>query len=464
MRWERAGPNPLLPLPLWRFVRPLWIGVAVLFVAVAVTALLSLEAPEPPVSAEAAEVWHVASSTSVSERFCGDCHYGLTEMWNAAWMQSDRNWTLTVEPAYTEAPLLAVQVASAEEDLLLAGGDWDSFDWRVGETRRSSFLVPEGATSVFVRLHGTGPDDANFVAATNLLGSRPNDAVTQLVLVAPDGSRIEAPGPQSDLKVLIVPAQAGSWTVEATLVSGDSPVGVGWVLWEALGGDVVPEVLTRSAAPSWTFEGNASGAPPSVWLRVRPHHDHAPYEHTDWDAFDVSPFVTRFEAAPGPEPLVRAWNATAIDALWAGQTERVVLERSGSFRGVYLDEEGHNDPGIGSSYPAFGSMGDPVWPGTALMRFEVSWSPAVDVPGMGVRFSPAHTTYFFDATLVSSAPGSAVFEALVQPEWWEEPDQVLAWLDPEHVTSYWDIATRISGEGAEAHAVDWELRVVTLRA
>ncbi len=445
-------------------MRPLWIGLGILVLAVSVTALLTMDSSDPPSPISEPELWHVASSTAVSERFCGDCHYGMTEMWDTVWTQDNRNWTLTVSPAYTEAPLLAVQLASNETDLVLAGGDLTPFEWRQGETVSQSFQVPEGASAVFVRLHGSGPTQEQVVTATNLVAMRPHDAVTQLVVVAPDGTRTEAPGPQADLKALTLLAQPGEWTLEATLVSGDSPVGTGWLLWEALGGDVVPEVLTRSESPSWTFEQNDTEGPPSVWLRLRPHHDHAAYEHTDWDAFDVSPFTTQFVGRAGLEPISVGWNETSIDSLWGSKSEQIVLTRSGTFMGAYVDEEGHNDPGFGSSYPAFGSMGSPVWAGTKSMRFEVTWEPAIEIPGMGVRFSPADTPYFFDAQVVSAEAGKAVFETSVQPEWWEEPDQVLAWLDPEHVTSYWDIAARIIGEGPQFHRVDWNLEVTAIRA
>lgn len=448
-------------------MRPLWTGLALAAVAATVALVVSLDGPADPPPDPDDPTWHVAGSTTGTDRFCGDCHYGLTEMWDATWTRAERNWSLEVAPAYLEAPLWTVQVTDSKEGLVLAASDWLTFDWRAGETWSTTFQVPEDATAVFARLHGTGPDEPERPAGVPDLGRalamRPNDAVTALRLVAPDGTEHDADGPDADLKMLTVPAQAGSWSLHATLLDGDLPAGVGWASWEALGGEVVAGVPSRSEPLRRTFEGNGTGAPPELWLRLRPYHDHAPYEHTDWDPYDASPFVTRFTAAPGPEPPERVWNRSAVDALWGGAGERVVLERTGSFTGAYVDGEGHNDPGLGSSYPGFGSLGDPVWPGTGTVRFEVTWEPELDLPGMGVRFSPAGIPHFLDATEAERGPGRAVFETAVQPQWWEEPDQVLAWLDPDRVTSYWDIAPLLRGEGPQAHSVDWRLRVVAER-
>lgn len=408
--------------------------------------------------------WHAAPTVTATDRFCGDCHYGLEEFWTATWIPDAGggpvgNWTLEVAPRYPEAPLHAVQVVEDGTTVLWESGRLEA-QWTPAQVWTEIVEVPEGAGALFARVHGEPLESTGFAE----LQMVPTDYVTALALVAPDGTRHEAAGPEQDLKILTIPdPEPGAWALEASLLGGDAPaaLGVAWI--EVLAGDVVPVMQSVSGGRTWTFPANGTGAPPEVQVRVQPHHDHALFENADWDAYDSSPFLIGFAPAPGLAPASPAWNETDIEAIWGGAAEKVVLERSGSFLGAYVDEPGHNDPGFGSSYPAFGSLGDPVLPGTTEVRFEMTWTPPLELPGLGVKFSPAGTPYFFEPAGVERSAGRAVFEATVPPLWWEAPDQTLAWLSDE-VTSYWDVAPFLAdAAGPRVVAVDWALRMTLVR-
>ncbi len=411
--------------------------------------------------------WHANATYSFTNRFCGDCHYGLTEMWRADWTPVEEAnvtvaWDLAVSPQWPDADLYAVQVSLNEGALVL----WESGERRqevlLGETWSWTFDVPDGASAIFARLHGQGPEapaDCRIVAAC------PNDYETALALIDPDGQRTASEGPETDLRLLTVMDPApGVWTLEAVLEAGESPRAQAVAFVDVLGGNVTPH-LHGTDQVVHRLPAGPTGAPPSAWLRLQPHHDHRLYENIDWDLYDSSPFVVAFEARPGPAPGPRVWSAEEIEEVWNGQSAKVFLEREGSLAVAYVDEPGHNDPGVGGSYPGFGPLGNPVPHGAARVEFELTWSPPTAEPNFGIRFSPAGTPYFFDAVAVGREPGRALFETTVEPEWWEEPDQVLAWLDPDRVTGYWDVAPRLVEEpgAARAAVLDWHLTATAVR-
>lgn len=410
--------------------------------------------------------WRMSSEVVAGERFCGDCHYGMERFWDARWQAGNASgtgapaatWDLTVRPAYPEAPLHAVQVLAAGEAPVAAALGPVAHDWSIGETWREELDVPADATAVFARVHAS-PAPGAAATVTGATANRQNTYTTSLALVAPDGTRTVADGPDQDLKALTVPAVPGTWALEATLVDGmTGAVGTMWA--EALRGEVLAEVPAEGAR--FMFAANATGAPPPTDLRLRPFHDHDPYENTDWDLYDMSPFLEAFRPVTGAPPDPPAWTQARIEALWDGARERVVLERSGTFAAAYVDEEGHNDPGAGSDYPYFTLPGDPVPPGTSLLRMELTWSPPVDEPALGIRYSAHGSPYFHDAEAVERHPGRAVFEVPVRPHEWEDPDQTMAHTDTDRPISHWDIAPRLKAD-AWAGVLDWDLVVTAAR-
>lgn len=447
----------------WSLILP-----AVAIIVVAFAALLMLGGDDAPIDeVDEDKEWHQASSIAVQMGFCGDCHYGMEEMWNAAWTADDDLWTLQVSPRFPEAPLYGVQVLPADTGPVAGDPIDQTAQMAWGDVMTATLDVPDDATGVLVRFHGAPPEALPPELAVTY--NQPNDYATTLAVVAPDGTRHDVQGPEEDLKIGVFAgdtAMAGQWRIEASIASGEFPVATGVLHAEALRGQIAPELSTLADTWSQEYVADPDGAPPAVTLRLWPYHDHAEFENTDWDSMDSTPFAVTYTPTTGPAPSPRTWNETAIDALWDGDTERVVLDRSGSRQDIYVQEPGHNDPGLGGSYPSFGPLGDPVWPGTATARFDLSWEPAVEAPDFKVRFSPANTVYFFEPEELERSPGQAVFEIAVQPAWWEEPDQVLAWLDPDQVTSYWDIASYWDGAEGEPQLdiSDWHLRVTTNRA
>lgn len=408
--------------------------------------------------ADTDRAWHLSSEIVTQPGFCGDCHYGMEEMWRAEWAQEAGNWTLTVAPRFTEAPLYAVQVG---DDPVLDSSGWQSAEWVLGDTHTVPFDVGEAAQHVLVKVYGSGPENM----ALDLSANRADVVHTALALVAPDGTRYDAEGPEQDLRIVTAPAQAGTWEAQVTFVDGGAPTGSVHVLHETLLGDLVPRLGWGEEA-TFTFPANATGAPPATTLRVQPYHEHAPFQNTDWDPYDSTAFLVGYAPQPGPWPEPRTWNETAIDALWDGRDEHRFHAFSGSFQGAYLDSTGHNDPGIGGSYPGFAAPdGDPVLPGTERVRLELSWSPAIDEPALRVKMSPANWPYFFHPNATERGPGFAVFEVPIQPLWWEEPDQTLEWYEPGVVRSYYDIAPYLKEDGSvHAAAFDWHLEAFAVRS
>ncbi|MGB0653633.1 MAG: hypothetical protein ACPGQL_10585 [Thermoplasmatota archaeon] len=441
-----------------RLLPVLLLVAVVLGVAVAVLVWPAPEGPEPSLGQP---VWHANGTVSFTDRFCGDCHYGLHRMWEATWSQPDNaTWQLDVVPRYPEVSLFAVHVAPGNDAPLDAATRYDLELWAPRQPWAFDIDVPEGAGGLFARVHAQPATREGFAQ----LESEPNDYVTRLTLVAPDGTAHGADGPDPDLNMIAVPDPApGTWRFEAYLVAGDLPVAAGVAFTEILAGNVTPR-LSDLDVGTWTFPAGPDGEPPEVTLGLRPHHDHAPYENSDWDLYDASPFQEHFRPVQGPAPSPagpETWNRTAIDALWGGDTERVLTERSGSFTGAYLEGGGHNDVGLGSSYPGFGLPGDPVPPGTERVRFELTWEPAVPGWDLGLRFSPHGTPYFFVPEELTRDDGAATFQTEVSPLWWEHPEQRRFYADGP--VSDWDIApTPPSGE-LVVHDVTWRLTVVAER-
>ncbi len=428
----------------WEVVRFLLLLVAV---ATAGCLWLDAETPEPePV----ARSWHLSSDVVVQEGFCGDCHYGMTEMWLADWEQDALGWNLTVRPRWVEAPLVAVQVGS-----LLEASGWHAAEVGIGETHTVSFDAGD-ADHVLFKAYGSGP--AHDVLA--LSANRQDVVVTKLVLTAPDGTAYDATGPEEDLRIVIAPGAPGTWQAQVTYVDGP-PGGSVHTYYELLEGDVVSDVQDEA---KFRFLSNETGAPPVVDLRVQPHHDHALFQNSDWDSMDSTAFGITYTPQSGPWPEPRTWNETEIDAFWPAD-EYLFHSFTGSLMGVYQDQPGHNDLGFGGGYPGFSSPdGDPVLPGTRSIRLELTWSPATEEPALNVKFSPAHWVYFLYPDATERGPGRAVFEVPITPVWWEEPDQTLEWLEPGVVRSFYDIAPYIAEDG-EVHVLDldFELKAFALR-
>ncbi len=405
-------------------------------------------------------VWHANGTVTYTDRFCGDCHYGLLEFWSAHWEAGGPGWNLTIAPAYPEAPLHAVQVLEGDdaEPVIWESGATE-WDWIQGQTWTMEFDVPDGAGGIFVRVHGESP----LPSETDVLETRANDYVTSMALQSPDGELVQAAGPEPDLKLLTTRQPApGTWTLQANLLGGDAPRARGVAFIEVLAGTVTPLLNGTDDWVQYAFPAGPDGQPPNVTVRLQPHHDHTPYQHTDWDRYDSSPFVITYAAAAGPAPRQPSWNASAIATIWGDQAEHVVLERTGRFLDAYAQEPDHNDPGFGSSYPSFGPTGKPVWPGTATVRFEVTWTGDDDAP-MAIKFSPHSTPYFFEPREVERGPGRAVWEMPVQPAWWEDPNQTrIHGHGGEHgePTSNWDIAPYLAHEDGELVIGDIEWTMV----
>ncbi len=417
--------------------------VLLLLIAVATAGCLLLDEdlPEPE---QEPRIWHLSSDVVLHDMFCGDCHYGMTEMWLADWTQDDAGWQLKVSPRWAEAPLYAVQVGE-----LLESSGWLSANVQAGDTHTITFDGGD-ADHVLFKAYGSGPSHD----ALALTANRQDEVVTQVTLTAPDGTVYEADGPEQDLRIIVAPGASGTWSADVTLVEG-APTGSVHALYELLAGDVVPYV---DDAHTFRFPSNETGAPPEVHLRIQPHHDHAAFQNSEWDAMDSTPFDITYTPQAGPAPVPREWNETEIDALWVAD-EYLFHEFGGSWQAIYQDEPGHNDLGVGGSYPGFSSPdGSPVLPGTDAIRLELTWTPATEEPALKVKFSPAHWVYFLYPDSDVRGPGFATFEIPIIPMWWESPNQTLEWLEPGRVRSYYDIAPYLVEDG-EIHAVDLDFNL-----
>ncbi len=405
-------------------------------------------APTPP------SVWHMSSEVVASPGFCGDCHYGLDEFWLTDWALQDGNWSLTVRPRYVEAPLYAVQVG---DEPVAAESGWERHESGPGQGMLVEWSVGD-ADHVLFKAYGSGPDSVALDATAN----RQDVVVTHAVLVAPDGTRFEAAGPEQDLRIVTAPGQPGVWRAELAFLDGP-PDGFLYTYHEELFGELVPHVDGRGAT-TFVFPANETGAPPATTLRLQPHHDHALFQNTDWDSMDSTPFTIHFTPIPGPAPAPKVWNQTEIDALWDGD-EYLMHSMAGSMRALYVDQPGHNDLGFGGGYPGFDAPdGNPVLPGTRTLRLELTWEPATDEPAFSVKFSPANWPYFLYPDADIREPGRAVFEVAITPMWWERPDQTLEWYEPGVVRSYYDIAPYIVEDGElHAAAFDYQLRAYAVR-
>lgn len=400
--------------------------------------------------------WHMSSEVVYQQGFCGDCHYGLTEFWLADWQREADNWTLTVKPRYPEAPLYAVQV---DDEPVVDATEWEQQTWAKGDTRTIAFDVDE-ADHVLFKAFGTGPAQSMLDATE----TRRDVIETALVLTAPDGTRHEATGPENDLRIVVAPGQAGRWEAHVTFVDGELPDGRLFTYRELLRGDVT-ERLDPGQERVFRFPANQTGAPPQTTLRLQPHHDHAAFQNSDWDAHDSTWFEVTYSPRPGPAPGPPSWNQTAIDDMWDGRDEYLVHEMQGTMEALYVDEPGHNDVGIGSSYPHFQSPdASPVIAGTDHLRFELTWDPPIDEPALMVKVSPAQWPYFIYPEAEHREPGRAVFEVRIVPMWWEAPDQTLEWYEPGVVRSHFDIAPHIEEDG-DPHllSLDYTLRVHAVR-
>ncbi len=423
--------------------------VALALTAVAIIALVTIADHGKMVGPDQSTlrpIWTAAGEVTFSDRSCGNCHYGSWQAWNASYGQDANGWFFSVQPALREVQLFAPQVGLASEMVV-----WESermtHDWAQG-LWQVSFDVPENATGIFARAH-TEYVPLNLIMANVFHGDR-IDYNTTLSLVAPDGRRFVADGPESDLHVLALAGpdvQPGTWTFEANseeTVTVGALQGVAWI--EVLGGDVRAQTLRYGQAATFRVDAGPDGLPRPLDLRVRPYRDHSLNEVSDWDRNDTSPFVARFSSTMTPPASAPAPGGDAF--------ETIVLERTEMFAYSYEDREGHKfDEGTGSSSPHYGSAIDPVPPGTQKVRFELSWIPPIEKPELSVKFSPNGTFFYFIPEEIDRSPGFASFEAQVSPENWDSGSK-----------GSWDVAPFIQSNIGESMrgAFRLDLRVVAV--
>ncbi len=410
-------------------------------------------AEEPVAEPREPLVFHLSSNITHEPGFCGDCHYGIEEFWLADWAPEGDHWTLTVRPKYPEAPLYGVHVGSLD-----GGSEWTTLDWAPATTSKEIGFDVGPADTLLFKVFASGPQDDALGATANRNDVWPID----VTLVSPSGVEIVVQGPEDDLHIGVVDAEPGRWQAIVDAV-GPPPATLSW-RHLAFTGETVPFVGDGDEAV-FRFPAGLDGSPPEEALWLHPHHDHAAFQNSDWDSMDSTMFTVSYRGELGPAPLPIEWNATQIDSLWDGRTEYVFREWSGSIQGAYLDGEGHNDAGVGGSYPQFNSPdGIPVLPGTSKVRIELTWEPATNEPDFLVKMSPAHWPYFFEPEAIDRGAGIAIFEFPIAQQFWEHPDQTLEWLEPGVVRSYYDIAPYIREDGdVHAVALDYTMRAFAVR-
>lgn len=380
-----------------------WIAVALVAAAAAGTATILLDGPSPgpDVSVQQA-VWHMDGTVTHEERWCSTCHYDQQRVWTAAWEADGPMWNLSVAPAFRGVGLIFTQAAA--DPVLWASGEL-RHDWSPDAPWAVEFEVPAGAGGIFARVHAEPGPPAPELAAT--------DRHTELVLLAPDGTRHAAGGPESDLKILVVvDPEPGTWSMEATLADAVNGSATGRAWMEVLGGQVAPGPAT------FQMPAGPDGRPPETTLRVRPYHDHRLYEDSDWDHYDAAPARETFEPQPGPRTPQVQPGEDAILAAWQGSDSVVFDSRDVLFLGAYENRAGHrDDQGVGTSKPHYYPASGGVPLGARLLRFDFTWATPTDEPRLNLRFSPPGTPLYFDAEPVLRKPGRLVLEALIDPDW-----------------------------------------------
>ncbi len=433
---ESSPDNAHVLARVWAVVRRAWWLLGLALVVAGCLSVADEVEPAPET------VWHLSSDIEHEPGFCGDCHYGIEEFWLADWTQTEGNWTLSVRPKYAEAPLHALSIGDQG-----ARGDWIVAD--VGPIEGSGMVKFEAPAGdwLIIKVFASGPQND----ALDLSANRQDVRSIDVALHTPSGQRVVVEGPEDDLHIAVVPYEPGEWVIDV-----DGPrEGLGSITyrWEIVNGTMVPTVAPGDEA-IFTFPAGPDGAPPNTTLRLHPHHDHAEFQNSDWDAMDSHGYAVHFTPNLGPAPEPKAWNATEIEALWDGRAEYVFREWSGSMTAAYKDDYGHNDPGAGSDYPQFNSPdGIPVLPGTGMVRIDLTWEPATDEPDLLVKMSPANWPYFLEPEARDRGAGWATFDFPITPNWWEHPEQTLEWLEPGVVRSYYDIAPFIREDG-ELHVVN----------
>ncbi len=373
-------------------------------------------APQQEDAPDAVLPFHAVTDADLGFQ-CGSCHYGVGPVWQTLWHNAtDADgalvWDLEVRAKYPTAALHAVQLTTTPvepvaEDVERAH---DGAPWR------HEFQVPDGSTGLLVRFY------ARDGAAPNADSPVPRyDYPTALTLVDPDGAERVVDGPEGDLKFVVLADPApGAWAAVATIDAGGAalpPVGVLRVsTWNATGSVLVDGV---TEGDRFRFP-DAGGRPPSLFGRLWPYHDHAPYEDADWDEHDLEPVDFTLTTLPGPAPR-HAWTPEHIDPFWGGAGEVVLQQdRVVPWITTYEEQEGNrDDPRFYGSNPAYYVPADPIPPGTATLRVQITWTPPTDEPDLMVRVGPRGDARYHDMDAVSRASGAATFELPVRSTWWD---------------------------------------------
>lgn len=349
---------------------------------------------------------------------CAGCHYGVDPVWLTEWQEvGSDEWDLIVRSAWPDVELVSVDVVAGNETPLVldSGFIYDEFQgtWEYG------FEVPAGASSLFVRFY----TEQTFtqVGPTLVPNGGSYRSPTTLTLVAPDGDRIEVPGPEEELKqiTLLGPAP-GAWMLIGTVEDADATYRARAYI-QAGAGQAAADLAFGDDAV-FRFNGTT---PPDVSLAIRPYHDHAPFEYggLDWDYADSFVYGAALRTILGAAPAPYTWTTKVVDPFWDGAREVSIQgDRTFLMAAAYQEEGGtqREDTVTGkASSPYYYSPSDPVPPGTGTVRFELTWDPPVEEPDLQLRYGPAGTPYYRDAEVVERGAGYATFEAEWKSEWWD---------------------------------------------
>jgi hypothetical protein len=187
--------------------------------------------------------------------------------------------------------------------------------------------------------------------------------------------------------------------------------------------------MTARDNATFTFPATTDGGPPTVTVRARAYHDHAAFYQPD--SSDIRDYQGQVSPLRGPEPGPPTYPREAIKAFWGSEDHYDLYDAPAakSRYYAYTTDAAGAITGTGASpYDFTQPAVRGLRPGAQSLEFHVTWSPPVSLPNLGLRFSPANTPQFYTATLLNSAAGEALFNAVVDPAWWDpNPDLVRGW-------------------------------------